>query len=119
MHLLSRTTFRNVQNVSKFGNRFGKRFGHSGTPEELDATAEKWKKIFLGICVPSILICSVHCYITEKEHLSHPRPEFKKYDYMYIRKKPFPWGDGNVSLNEMFINAIRFFINYIFLYLSK
>lgn len=74
-----------------------RRYGHGGSFEELDATAEKWKKISLFICFPAIIICSIHCYFAESEHFSHPRPEFKKYDYMYIRTKPFPWGDGKAT----------------------
>lgn len=92
--LLSRTALKRLQSVPKFVRRYG----HGGTEAELDATAEKWKKITLFICVPSIIACAIHCYIAETEHMSHPRPEFKKCDYMYIRTKPFPWGDGNHSL---------------------
>ena len=91
--LSSRAALKRLQIAPKLVRRFG-----HGTPEELAATAEKWRKIFLYVCVPSIAICSVHVYLAETEHMSHPRPEFKKWDHMYIRTKPFPWGDGNHSL---------------------
>ena len=95
MFLLSRASaLKRLQTVP----RLVRQYGHKGTFEEFDATAEKWKKICLYVCFPSIVICAIHCYFAETEHFSHPRPEFKKYDHMYIRNKPFPWGDGKRRL---------------------
>lgn len=87
--LTGRTALRRLQMAPKLVRPFS-----HGSMEEMTAAAERWKKIFLFVCVPSIAICSVHVYLAESEHFTHPRPEFKKYDHMYIRSKPFPWGDG-------------------------
>jgi len=58
-----------------------------------------WKRIFFFVCIPAILLSAVNTYLAEKEHHAHfERPEFRPMEYMYVRKKPFPWGDGNHTL---------------------
>ncbi|XP_054161774.1 cytochrome c oxidase subunit 6A1, mitochondrial-like [Oppia nitens] len=58
-----------------------------------------WKKLFIFVCIPAIGLSGLNTYLVEKEHHEHfERPEFKQYEYMRIRTKPFPWGDGQRSL---------------------
>lgn len=57
-----------------------------------------WKKVTMFVCVPCIAMAMVNTYLSEVEHHKHPRPPFQPYEYLYIRKKRFPWGDGNRSL---------------------
>ncbi len=58
-----------------------------------------WQKLFFLICIPAIGLSAVNTYLIEKEHHEHyHRPEFKTYEYMRFRTKPFPWGDGQRSL---------------------
>ena len=58
-----------------------------------------WRRVFFFVCIPAIGLGAVNTYLIEKEHWDHyERPEFKPYEYMRIRTKPFPWGDGNHSL---------------------
>ncbi|XP_050295113.1 cytochrome c oxidase subunit 6A2, mitochondrial-like [Anthonomus grandis grandis] len=58
-----------------------------------------WKKLFYFVACPSIILCAVNCYLTHMEHAAHPHErKFVKYEYMAVRTKPFPWGDGNHSL---------------------
>jgi cytochrome c oxidase subunit 6a len=58
-----------------------------------------WQKLFFLICIPAIGLSALNTYLIEKEHHEHyNRPEFKPYEYMRVRTKPFPWGDGQRSL---------------------
>ncbi|CAG2179405.1 unnamed protein product [Oppiella nova] len=58
-----------------------------------------WQKVFLLVCIPAIGLSGLNTYLVEKEHHEHfHRPEFKPYEYMRIRTKPFPWGDGQRTL---------------------
>ena len=56
---------------------------------------KNWKKAFFFAAIPVIVLGHVNAFGMAE----HPvRPEFKEYDYMRIRTKAFPWGDGNHSL---------------------
>ncbi|XP_060072677.1 cytochrome c oxidase subunit 6A1, mitochondrial-like [Ylistrum balloti] len=63
---------------------------------EYKAVIEKEYKTSLKVSIPLLITGMVLTILTE-EH-SEERPEYLPYDYMYIRKNPFPWGDGNHSL---------------------
>lgn len=49
----------------------------------------------LFIACPLIVIGSIDNF-RKREH--HERPEFVAYDFLRIRTKKFPWGDGNHTL---------------------
>lgn len=49
------------------------------------------------VAFPAIILCALNCYLVHKNH-PHHRPEFVKYDYLRVRTKRFPWGDGQRSL---------------------
>jgi len=58
-----------------------------------------WERIFYFICLPALVITSINVYLMEQEHKKHPhRPDYIPYEYMYVRRRKFPWGDGNHSL---------------------
>ncbi|CAH1169646.1 unnamed protein product [Phaedon cochleariae] len=58
-----------------------------------------WKNLTFFVAFPSIILCGVNCYLSHQEHAAHhTQPEFIKYDYLRVRTKRFPWGDGNHSL---------------------
>lgn len=66
--------------------------GHTPNPEF-------WKKVFLFVSVPAIILSGINTYIMEMEHFHHyKRPEFIPYEHLRIRTHKFPWGDGNHSL---------------------
>ena len=69
--------------------------GHGGhTPNP-----ELWRKVFYFMAVPAILASMLNTYLTEVEHAQHyKRPEVRPFEYLRIRNKKFPWGDGNHSL---------------------
>lgn len=66
--------------------------GHQPNPE-------LWRRIFYFVCCPAIVLSMINTFLAEKEHWEHyKRPEFKPYEYLRIRTKKFPWGDGNHGL---------------------
>lgn len=62
------------------------------------ATMKTWKLISYFVAIPGCLLCAYNAVLKEKEHHTHPRPEFVPYTHLRLRKKAFPWGDGNHSL---------------------
>ncbi|XP_015512952.1 cytochrome c oxidase subunit 6A2, mitochondrial [Neodiprion pinetum] len=60
-------------------------------------TVKLWKNISYFVAFPSIIVCSIYNYLKHQEAHNQPRPEFVPYEYLCIRNKPFPWGDGNHS----------------------
>jgi len=58
-----------------------------------------WRKVFLYVSVPAIILSTVNTILLEKEHYSHwHKPPFVPYEYMRVRVKRFPWGDGTRTL---------------------
>ncbi|RWS04192.1 cytochrome c oxidase subunit 6A1: mitochondrial-like protein [Dinothrombium tinctorium] len=58
-----------------------------------------WKRVFLFVCLPVCFASLVNVIIVETEHHKHfQREPFFKYEYMRVRTKKFPWGDGNHTL---------------------
>lgn len=56
-----------------------------------------WRNLTIFVALPAIGLCMVNCYLDHtKGH--HERPEFVPYEYLRIRNKRFPWGDGTKSL---------------------
>lgn len=49
------------------------------------------------VAFPAIVLCAVNCVMAHNEG-GHARPEFVKYEYLRVRTKRFPWGEGNRSL---------------------
>lgn len=69
----------------------GHKSGHQVNPE-------LWRKVSLFVCLPCIAMAMVNTYLGQVEHAKKPRPDFVPYEYLYIRRKRFPWGDGNHSI---------------------
>lgn len=66
-----------------------------------------WKKLTFLVAMPAVTLCLVNAYLGHVEDHAKPRAEFVKYDYLRIRNKRFPWGDGTRSLfHNPEINAL-------------
>ncbi|CAH2265064.1 cytochrome c oxidase subunit 6A1, mitochondrial-like [Pararge aegeria] len=64
-----------------------------------------WKNLSFFVAVPAIGLGMVNAYLAHQE--PHERPEFVAYDYLRIRTKRFPWGDGQKSLfHNPHLNAL-------------
>ncbi|XP_054710158.1 cytochrome c oxidase subunit 6A2, mitochondrial-like [Uloborus diversus] len=74
---------------------------HPPNPKDYVAGMKLWRNLTIFVAAPSIVLCMINAYLGEKEHMEHleeHRPEFIPYEHLRIRKKRFPWGDGNHSL---------------------
>lgn len=53
-----------------------------------------------SVAVPAVIIASVNAYTLWNEHWEHvahstPMEDKPQYDYLNIRNKAYPWGDGD------------------------
>ncbi|XP_045171790.1 cytochrome c oxidase subunit 6A1, mitochondrial-like isoform X1 [Mercenaria mercenaria] len=78
----------------------------SATVEEEVASTKRWMYASIFIGGPSVVIGYVNSFLLEPE--DHTPPEYKPYDHVRIRTKPFPWRDGDHSLlHNPYLNAPR------------
>ncbi|XP_045772577.1 cytochrome c oxidase subunit 6A, mitochondrial-like [Maniola jurtina] len=65
-----------------------------------------WKRLSFLVAGPAIGLGMLNAYLAHQEQ-PHERPEFKPYEYLRIRTKRFPWGDGQKSLfHNPHVNAL-------------
>jgi cytochrome c oxidase subunit 6a len=57
-----------------------------------------WKNLFFFVAMPAVGLCMLNAYLGHQADHHKARPEFVKYEYLAMRTKKFPWGDGNHSL---------------------
>merc|ERR1712168_944739 len=84
--------------------RSGRLSAH-GVPHS-DSGWTKWRTAFFLVAIPSIVAVhfSAFVFVDPEEH---KRPEFRPYEYMRVRTKKFPWGDGNHGLfHNPHVNAL-------------
>lgn len=82
-----------------FGRVAMRRLMSSESHAEHKPNPEFWKKVFLYVACPAIALAGLNTYFLEMEHYEHyHRPEFVPYEYLRIRNRRLPWGDGNHSL---------------------
>lgn len=68
------------------------------------AKEKLWRNLTFFVAFPAIGLGMVNAYLGHMEHAEEPRPEYIPYEHLNIRRKKFPWGDGNHSL---FHNPIK------------
>lgn len=59
------------------------------------ASWQFWKRISLMIALPAVALVTAGVMFTHEEV---ERPPFVPYEYLRIRRKRFPWGDGKKTL---------------------
>lgn len=60
-----------------------------------------WQKVWWYFMLPLTIIIgvrAVHAHHEEEKHVLEHRPEYIPFEYMRIKRNPFPWGDGNHTL---------------------
>ncbi|KAJ2156200.1 Cytochrome c oxidase subunit 6A [Coemansia sp. RSA 552] len=72
--------------------------GYEASKEHAKSAVETWRKISLFVAVPA---CALMGYVATKgeldhiHHLEHDPPKFVAYPYLRVRKRNFPYGDGD------------------------
>ncbi|KAI9480012.1 Cytochrome c oxidase subunit 6A1, mitochondrial [Coemansia sp. RSA 989] len=71
--------------------------GYAAAKEHAQTAVDTWKKISLFLALPA---CAIMSYVATKDelehihHLEHDPPKFVAYPYLHVRKRKFPYGDG-------------------------
>ncbi|KAJ1955491.1 hypothetical protein GGI12_005547 [Dipsacomyces acuminosporus] len=70
---------------------------YEASKEQAKTSVETWRKISLYVAIPA---CAIMGYIATKDelehihHLEHDPPKFVAYPYLHVRRRKFPYGDG-------------------------
>ncbi|XP_072949338.1 cytochrome c oxidase subunit 6A1, mitochondrial-like [Epargyreus clarus] len=79
---------------------------HSATAGGHGGGHKLWKNLSFFVAFPAVGLGMLNAYLAHQEG-GHERPEFIAYDYLRIRTKRFPWGDGQKSLfHNPHVNAL-------------
>ena len=78
--------------------RCNSQFAQRAAEEEAHAasTLHLWKRLSLFVCIPVVSYLTWKKLYVEREHLE--KFEYHPWSHLRIRNKPFPWGDGDLSL---------------------
>ncbi|THV07678.1 mitochondrial cytochrome c oxidase subunit VIa [Dendrothele bispora CBS 962.96] len=73
-------------------------------------TTDLWRKISFYVCIPAIAVCSAWVWNIEAEHKAHSEhlkhendgvmPQPPAYEYLNVRRKPYPWGPNSLFFNH-------------------
>ena len=57
-----------------------------------------WRNLTIYVAFPVIILAHINAFLPHAAgHEVKHRPDFVAYEYLRIRTKKFPWGDGNHS----------------------
>ncbi|CAH2048693.1 unnamed protein product, partial [Iphiclides podalirius] len=97
--ILHRTATSYLKNQARASSHSATAGGHGGG-------YKLWKKLSLFVAFPAIGLGMLNAYLGHQEE-THERPPFVPYEYMRIRTKRFPWGDGQKTLfHNPHVNAL-------------
>uniref|UniRef100_A0A1I7XA39 Cytochrome c oxidase subunit n=1 Tax=Heterorhabditis bacteriophora TaxID=37862 RepID=A0A1I7XA39_HETBA len=114
--LLARNLFQPSRRNTGFffaGRDFdGVRHSYMAALKENEHSKHTWQRIFYMASIPCLAITMWAALSDHVEHRSHERPDYIPYSYLNVRKKPFPWGDGNHTLfhnpSEQWVPGVGF-----------
>uniref|UniRef100_A0A8D8QD07 Cytochrome c oxidase subunit 6A1, mitochondrial n=1 Tax=Cacopsylla melanoneura TaxID=428564 RepID=A0A8D8QD07_9HEMI len=97
--------------ASRVGQMLVRKFSTSQAMRSAGASPETvklWGKLTIFGAFPCMALIGVYVFLEHQaEEAHHVRPEFVKREYMYIRTRRFPWGDGNHTLfHNKHVNAL-------------
>ncbi|XGW16018.1 hypothetical protein V3C99_001456 [Haemonchus contortus] len=85
-------------------------------PRRAESSRRKYKNIFVFVSIPCLAIAMYAAYIDYIARKERDRPKYIPYAYLNVRKRPFPWGDGNHSLfhnpREQYVPGVGFEEDY-------
>ncbi|KAJ2769114.1 hypothetical protein IWQ57_003243, partial [Coemansia nantahalensis] len=96
---LARTTV--PRGVRAYSSELYTKEGYAHAKEHSKTAVETWRKISLYVAVPA---CVIMGYIATKDelehihHMEHDPPKFVAYPYVHVRRRKFPYGDGEHTL---------------------
>lgn len=64
-----------------------------------------WKRLSFFVAFPAVGLCMLNTYLEHQKMTVH-RPEFVKYEYLRVRNKRFPWGDGTKSFFHVSFSSV-------------
>mmetsp|Transcript_18221 Transcript_18221/g.27336 ORF Transcript_18221/g.27336 Transcript_18221/m.27336 type:complete len:120 (+) Transcript_18221:34-393(+) len=74
--------------------------GGHGSPEEIKAGMEWWKKATM-LSIPFVGIALLANVYLEATHHAHDEGEGPVYSFLKIRNKPYPWGKGDCNFFDL------------------
>ncbi|CAK1551210.1 unnamed protein product [Leptosia nina] len=96
---LQRAAVSYVRNNARLASHSATAGGHGGG-------WKFWRGISFFVGFPAVGLGMLNVYLAHQEE-HHERPPFVAYEYMRIRTKRFPWGDGQKSLfHNPHVNAL-------------
>ncbi|KAL4223204.1 Cytochrome c oxidase subunit 6A1 [Mactra antiquata] len=68
----------------------------SGSMQEEERSCKTWMYTTALVAIPGVALCVVNAFFTDPE--DHSPPEFIQYEHLRVRRKAFPWGNGDRSM---------------------
>ena len=85
-----------------------KAMNNAGAHAHDDGGWKMWRNLTFFVAFPVIVLAHVTVFMPHVDGQKDAvRPDFVPYEYLRIRTKKFPWGDGNKSLfHNPHVNAL-------------